>query len=366
MKNLVLTFFLLFSFVVNSQTETIKHNNIQTDIFYGWPIEHDKLLKDAIDGNSYGILLSFNTISAKNTLFNKLYNYPERGFSFLYQNFNSDVLGEVFGGYRHYNYNLKNTSTSSLKLISGFGLGYATKSYNAITNPNNHAIGSKLLASAYLKLQFFQLLKKERLSVNTGISLIHFSNIAFKNPNLGINTVNLNFGFNYLLEPVKIIPSKGETNLSKLDKKIYFNLILRGGYNESLEIDSGLFPFYTVTFYASKTLNNFSNFTFGTDYFKSEFLKNHIKNKNLEEEKNYNENDYTRVGIFIGHELIQNNFSFVSQIGYTIYYPFPYVSRVYERFGLKYKLGKHLFSEVTMKINLFRAEALEIGLGYKF
>jgi len=366
MKNLILTFSLLFSLIVSSQTETIEYSNFQTDFFFGIPIEHDKKLKDAIDGNSYGVLLSFNAISTKNTTFNKLYKYPERGFSFLYQNFNSEVLGEVFGGYRHYNYNLKNTTTSHLKLISGFGLGYATKSYNPITNSNNHAIGSKLLASAYLKLQFFQLLKKERLSVNTGISLIHFSNIAFKNPNLGINTINLHVGFNYLLAPINHVPLQKETVFNELDKKVNFNLILRGGYNESLEIDSGIFPFYTVTFYANRTINKFSDITFGTDYFKSEFLKNHIKNKNLEEGKSYNENDFSRIGIFVGHELIQNNFSFVSQIGYTVYYPFPYVSRVYERFGLKYKLGKQLFSEVTMKINLFRAEALEVGLGYKF
>ncbi|UMB52465.1 acyloxyacyl hydrolase [Lutibacter sp. A64] len=365
MKNLILTFFLLFTVLVSSQTATtIEHNTVQMDFFYGRPIEHDKKLKKAIDGNSYGVLLSINNNSTKNSTFNKLYNYPKRGFSFLYQNFNSDVLGEVFGGYRHFNYKLKNTATSNLKLIAAFGVGYATKSYNAISNPNNHAIGSKLLASAYLKLQFLKLLNKERLSLNTGLSLIHFSNIAFKNPNLGINTINLHLSLNYLLDPLKTPPQQENTSI--LDKKLYFNLILRGGYNESLEIDSGLFPFYAVTFYASKTINNFSTFTFGTDYFKSEFLKNHIKIKNLEEGKNYNENDYARIGLFVGHELIQNNFSFISQIGYTIYYPFPYVSRVYERFGLKYKLGKHLFSEVTMKINLFRAEALEIGFGYKF
>ncbi|REE83177.1 lipid A 3-O-deacylase PagL [Lutibacter oceani] len=366
MKNLIIVFFLLFTLQGVSQNETFKYNNIQTDFFFGKPIEHDKKLKDAIEGNSFGVLLSFNTTNTKNTHFNKLYNYPERGYSFLYQNFNSSVLGEVFGGYRHYSYNLKNTSNNQLKLISGFGLGYATKTYDAETNPKNQAIGSKLLASAFLKLQFFQLLKKEKLSVNTGVSLIHFSNIALKNPNLGINTVNLNLGINYLLEPIKIATSKDENTISEIDKKLYFNLILRAGYNESLEINSGLFPFYTLTFYGSKTLNKFSNLTFGTDYFKSEFLKNHIKNINTEEGKTYNENDYSRAGIFVGHELMQNNFSFISQIGYTIYYPFPYVSRVYERFGLKYKLSKHLFSEITMKINLFRAEALEFGIGYKF
>lgn len=355
MKISILTISLLFSTICFSQTISF-----QTDVFYGRPIEHDKKLKDAIDGNSFGVMLSFNAANLKNEKFSSLYNSPEKGFSFLYQNFNSNVLGEVIGGYRHFNYKLSTNTNNKLELITGFGLGYATKSYNAITNNKNHAIGSKLLASAYLKLQFFQLLKKERIRLNMGVSLIHFSNIAFKNPNLGINTVNLNLGINYLLEPLKK-EAINNKNI-KVDKKIYFNIILRGGYNESLIIDSGLFPFYTVTFYGSKTINGYSTITFGTDYFKSEFLKNHIKNINIEK----SENDYSRVGIFVGHELIQNNFSFISQIGYNIYYPFPYVSRIYERFGLKYKLSKHLFSEISMKINLFRAEALEIGLGYKF
>ena len=63
MKKLILTFFLLFTLLVNAQTETIEYNNIQTDFFFGRPIEHDKKLKDAIDGNSYGILFSYNAIN---------------------------------------------------------------------------------------------------------------------------------------------------------------------------------------------------------------------------------------------------------------------------------------------------------------
>ena len=356
----------MVSLIGLSQSNQTFYNNFQAELFFGRPIEHDKKLKDVIDGNSFGAMISYNTSGTKNSIFNKLYNYPEKGFSFLYQNFNSNVLGKVYGGYRHFNYNLKKNDKSNLKLTTGFGLGYATKSYDKINNNKNHAIGSKLLASAYLKLQFFQLLKKEKISINTGVSLIHFSNVAFKNPNLGINTVNLNVGLNYLLETQNTIQTENEPLELKIDKKLYFNLILRGGYNESLIIDSGLFPFYTITFFGSKTLNNYSTFTFGTDYFRSKFLKNHIKKTNIEEGKNYNENDYSRIGIFVGHELTQNNFSFISQIGYNVYYPFPYVSRVYERFGLKYKLSKHLFSEITMKINLFRAEALEVGLGYRF
>ena len=366
MKQFYLFFIAAFyTFHIFSQNEE-RYNNFQTDFFIGFPIEHDKSLDNAIQGNAYGFLLSWNKINPNNNKFNHLFNFPERGYSFLYQNLNSDILGEVYGGYRHFTYNLTPNKKIHLKLTSAFGLGYATKSYDEITNNQNFAHGSKLLVSAYLKLQYFKLLAKERISLNAGASLIHFSNISFKNPNLGLNTVAVNLGINYQLDAVQISKENNPLNEEINDKSIHYNLILRGGYNESLIVDSGLYPFYTVTFYGSKKINNYSTITAGIDLFNSKFLKKYIKTKNEEIGTNHNPSDYQRVGIFIGHELPQHNFIFVSQIGYTIYYPYPYVGRVYERFGFKYKLSKHWFSEVTMKVNLFRAEALELGLGYKF
>jgi hypothetical protein len=154
--------------------------------------------------------------------------------------------------------------------------------------------------------------------------------------------------------------------LDVINSKIDYNLMLRSGFNESLVIDSGLYPFYTVSFYGSKKMNHYSTVTGGVDFFSSRFLKEHIKYVNENEGGNYDENNYNRGGVFIGHELTQNNFSLVSQIGYTFYSEYSYGSNIYERFGFKYKLGDHLFSQVTMKVNLFRAEALEFGIGYKF
>ncbi len=366
MKNFLFIFFIFSTIYVSvSQNTVVKHENVQLNFFYGKLIEHDKKLKNAIQNNPFGFMVSWNTVSSKNSKFNNLFNYPERGFSFLYENFNSTILGEAYGVYRHFSYNLTQKN-NSLKLTSAFGLAYATKSYHKKNNNKNFAIGSKFLATAYVKLQYLKFFHKKNVSFNTAISLIHFSNFSFKNPNLGINTVALNFGINYTLNQVKIATSSTIKSTFNSNNSIHYNLIIRGGYNESLEINSGLYPFYTITFYGSKVLNKYSVLTSGIDYFNAAFLKNHIKNINSSEGKNYNENNYKRVGIFIGHELTQNNFSFISQIGYTIYYPFPYVSRIYERFGFKYKLSTHLFSEITMKVNLFRAEALEFGIGYQF
>lgn len=353
-------------FVAFSQNEDIRFNTFQTDVFVGKPIEHDKKLNNAIQGNSYGFLLSWNNVTTNPSEFNKLYNYPEKGYSFIYQNFNSTVLGEAFGTYRHYTYNLTSKKDNPLKLTTGFGIGYLTKKYDVINNNQNLAIGSNLNVSAYVKLQYFQFLIQNKLRLNTGLSLLHFSNVSIKNPNLGINTVSLNVGLNYTLNNEKIISNKNNDLLKLPTQPIKYNLVLRGGFNESLIENSGLFPFYTLTFYGSKKLNNYTTITSGLDFFNSKFLKNHIEYINTTENKNYNENNYRRGGIFIGHELSQNNFAFISQIGYTFYSHYTYISKVYERFGFKHALNNHLFSEVTLKINLFRAEALELGIGYIF
>jgi hypothetical protein len=363
MKQIIYIVFSLLSTSFFAQNASF-FKSIESDFFIGKNIEHDKLLHNAIKGNSYGLMVLFNSNNNQESKFNTLYNYPDKGFSLIYLNYNSSILGKAVGAYRHYAYAINKNHKVKLKLTTGFGLGYANKPYNASTNPENFALGSHLLVTAFLKLNYFKYFLNKKITLSSGVSLVHFSNIAFKNPNLGINTVSIHFGIKYQ-NPTTNIKPKVLTTL-KTSYKWNYNVLVRVGYNESLIIDSGLFPFYTFTFYGSKYLNRYSTITLGTDYFNSKFLKEYIKNEGISTGKNYNPNDYNRVGIFIGHELTQNHFAFVSQIGYYVYYPFPYVSRLYERFGFKYKISKHLFSEVTLKANLFRAEGLEIGLGYKF
>ena len=348
----------------NAQETMMGSRTFETDFFYGMPIEHDKKLNNAIQGNSFGVLVSWNKVTTEPSEFNKLYNYPERGYSFIYQDFNSTVLGEAIGAYRHFTYNLTPKKDNPLKLTTAFGLGYATKKYDAVTNNQNIAIGSHLLVSAYLKLQYYQLLLNDKLKLNLGASLLHFSNVALKSPNLGINTVSLHVGLNYQLAEPTLQPSTKMETLAP--QPIHLNVVLRGGYCESLIEESGLFPFYTVSVYGSKQLNKYSTITAGMDYFDSKFLENHIKYINSTEGKNYDPSNYKRYGVFVGHELTQNRFTYTAQLGYTIYSHYPYISKIYERLGFKHTLSKHLFTEISMKVNLFRAESLELGIGYKF
>ena len=137
------------------------------------------------------------------------------------------------------------------------------------------AIGSHLLAAAYVKFQFLKFNENKNFNINASLGLIHYSNMSFKNPNLGINTISFNIGAVKNLDTQTI--NREKISATNSNQPINYNFVFRVGYNESVEINSGMYPFYTFSFYGSKKLSNYSTLTLGADYFKSEFLKHLIK-----------------------------------------------------------------------------------------
>ena len=150
-------------------------------------------------------------------------------------------------------------------------------------------------------------------------------------------------------------------------ERVRLNLVFRTGVNESDVINSGQFPFYIFSAYADKRLGKISALQFGTDVFFSRFLKELIQFQavsfpELEVDEN---DDYKRVGAFIGHELFINKMSVVSQLGYYLYYPFDFEGKVYNRIGLKRYFGDKWFAAITLKSHGAKAEAVEFGLGIR-
>ena len=246
------------------------------------------------------------------------------------------------------------------------GLSYNTNPYNKIENPKNIAFGSKILSSTYIMLNY----KKERIfsgfGIQAGISLIHNSNANVKAPNTSINTVALNLGLTYNLEEVdpEFIDNLSE---EKFTEPIKYNIAFRSGINQSDVIGSGQFPFYIVSAYADKRLSHKSAIQFGTEVFFSNFLKELIyyQSVSFPEENVSGDEDYKRVGLFVGHELFINKLSVISQLGYYVYYPYNFEGRTYIRIGLKRYFGQKFFGAVTLKSHGAKAEAVEFGIGVR-
>ncbi|WP_268223237.1 acyloxyacyl hydrolase [Sinomicrobium oceani] len=366
MRKLFFAFVVFWGVFVSGQEKKDgnKHSSyIDINYFYGNIVQHNTDIQHLISGHPTGLILSWNHKTHGKEDWEQLYNYPDYGISFGYQDFRNRTLGENYGLYAHYNfYFLKR----NLVLRIGQGLAYTTNPYDKENNFRNVAFGSHILSSTYLMLNY----KKERIfdrwGIQAGFSFIHYSNANVRAPNTSVNSLAFNIGVNYQLEP-------GEPEyhrnmfIDKFTEPVRYNMVFRSGINESDVIGSGQYPFYIFSFYADKRISRKSAIQLGSDVFYSNFLKEYIRYRGIAypEDDISGDEDYKRAGVFIGHELFINRLSFIAQLGYYVYYPVEFEGRFYQRLGIKRYFGEKIFAALTLKTHAAKAEAVEAGIGIR-
>ncbi len=363
--NLLFYFFLFYSFTLLSQEEENKQFSFEANYFYGNIVEHNTDISHLIIGHPEGVFLSFNKKTFGLKEWEKQYNFPDWGFSFIYQNMKNPVLGENFGVYAHYNFYLLKRN---MVLSIGTGLNYNTNPYDQDTNFYNNAYGSRILSTTYLRANYVKDNLWKGLGFQAGLMFIHYSNANIKAPNTSTNSLTFNIGANYQLDYKSNTEYNTVRNGLDYTEKIKFNFVFRSGFNESDVVGSGVFPFYVFSAYADKRLNYKSTLQAGADFFVSKFLEEQIRYRAIAfpEDGITGNEDYKRVGVFVGHELRIHQNGFVSQIGYYVYWPYEFENRVYLRLGIKrYFLKDKLFAAVTLKSHWAKAEAVEFGIGYR-
>mgnify|MGYP002639347787 CR=1 FL=1 len=356
--------FLLFSCTLYSQEEK-RHFSFEADYFYGNILEHNSDIAHLITGHPEGLLLSFNNKTFGLKEWERQYNSPDWGFSFLYQDMKETSLGEHYGLYGHYNfYFLKR----NLMLTVGTGISYNTNPYDIYNNFEGNAYGSNFLSTTYLRVNYIRENIWKGFGLHAGFLFVHYSNGNIKAPNTSTNTVALNAGVTYQLDYENLPEYTKENDGLDYSEKIKYNIVFRSGINESDVIGLGQHPFYVFSGYADKRLNYKSSVQAGVDFFLTEFLKEFIKYRSIAypEDGLTGDEDWKRVGVFIGHDLRFDKVSFVTQMGYYVYYPFDFEKRVYLRVGLKRHFYKDkIFAAVTLKSHWAQAEAIEFGIGVR-
>ncbi|TYB78263.1 acyloxyacyl hydrolase [Bizionia myxarmorum] len=357
------TFLYCLSFPLLFAQDKPTNSYFDLNQFKGNIAVHNTDILHLIKGHPEGFIFSWNKKTFGNEAWEQRYGYPDYGVSFAYQNLKNDILGTNYSLYAHYNfYFLKR----NVMLRIGQGLGYTTNPYDKYDNPKNNAFGTALLSSTYVMLNYKRERIFERFGVQAGLSLIHYSNANVKAPNTSVNTIALNVGVTYNMDAED---SEYIYNITKekFTEPIKFNMVFRSGINESDVVGSGQFPFYIVSAYADKRLSHKSAIQFGADVFFSKFLEELIyyKSVSFPEEDISGDEDWKRVGLFVGHELFINKSSIVTQFGYYVYYPYDFEGQTYLRIGLKRYFGEKWFGALTLKSHGAKAEAVEFGVGIR-
>jgi hypothetical protein len=338
---------------------------IDLSSYYGSILLHNTDISHLINEHPAGFILGFNKKTFGYKVWEADYNYPDTGFSLVYQDMKTTTLGHNLGLYAHYNFYF---FRRRMQFRIGQGVAYNTNPYDKEDNFRNNAYGSHFMSSTYLMLNYHKENIASGLGFKTGISLVHYSNANVKAPNTSTNTFAFNAGLVYDLDGGKEISYLKKEDQEKITEPIRYNLIFRSGINESDVINSGQFPFYIISAYADKRISRRNALQLGTDVYFSNFLKELIRFQSIAfPELNVDPNeDYKRVGIFLGHELFINEMSIITQLGYYVYYPFDFEGKVYNRIGLKRYFGKQWFGAISLKSHAAKAEAVEFGVGIRF
>ena len=363
MKRLFLGLLCLMSSLLFAQKDPNLFT-VDANYFYGTILQHNPDIAHLITGHPTGLIVSYNKKTYGFQPWESRYNYPDWGFSFVYQDMQNEYLGENYGVYAHYNFYFLNRN---INFRIGQGMAYTSNPYHKETNYMNSAYGSDLLSSTYFMVNY----KKERLykglGFQAGVSVIHYSNANFRAPNNSTNTFVFNVGANYTLDYEKKLDFIPSTEDKKFTEKIKYNIAFRAGVNESDIVGMGQYPFYNLSFYVDKRINRKSALQVGTDVFFAKFLKELIYYYSVAYPERHidPDTDYKRLGVFIGHELFINKMSVISQLGYYVYYPYDFEGRVYERIGLKRYFGDQFFGTISLKAHGAKAEAVEFGVGVR-
>lgn len=354
------------AFTLGFTQEKTHTSYFDINYFKGNIAEHNTDIAHLIEGHPEGFILSWNKKTYGFNDWEERFNYPDYGISFAYQDLKNDVLGHNYSLYAHYNFYF---FKRHLMFRIGQGLAYTTNPYHQENNHRNVAFGSDFMSSTYVMFNY----KKERiidkLGLQAGFSLLHYSNANIKAPNNGTNSITFNLGVTYNLEDNE--PEYQYTIDKKADQEFTepfkYNFVFRSGINQSDIIGSGQYAMYVFSTYADKRINKSSALQVGTEVFFSNFLKELIAYRSVAfpEQNVSGDEDYKRVGVFVGHELFINKTSLLTQLGYYVYYPFDFEGRTYLRIGLKRYFSKKWFGSMTLKSHGAKAEGVEFGLGFR-
>ncbi|MCL1934283.1 MAG: acyloxyacyl hydrolase [Candidatus Azobacteroides sp.] len=331
-------------------------------VHVGKGIKHTTLMDPIIERSAVGgeIFLSKQTYGAYR--WNAFFNYPEYGISYTFFDLGSpDYAGTAHCLFPYLNFHFfNNQSRMNLNLRTGVGLAYVEKIYDAETNPENFAFSTHL--NIVLNAQLQGVYKMSNAwSLSAGVGIIHFSNGAYRMPNLGMNTVSLFTGVSRSFgKGNRYIASENKTN--EKNKNWACTVFLLGGVKE---------------------INPIGGKKYFAGDFNVEITKKHLQYTRfgVSMDVTYDTSEYdciifqalppvdrlktTRIGISGGYEWLFGDFSLDLFLGTYLHESNPLYGRIYQRSSLRYPLSDRVKLSVTFRNHKGKADYIGLGFGYR-
>lgn len=285
------------------------------------------------------------------------YNNPELGGSFVFMGTgNKEVIGNAIGLYGFIKLPMIATKRYRFNFLMGSGLGFVTKPYDRLDNFKNIAIGSNM--NILLKFGLNHHFDFDPIHLYAGINVIHFSNAAFKAPNLGINIPTVELSLAYELRPAEVF---GKEVALEVQRSSRIDIIGTSFVKENVGPGGnkywvgGMQGMYRLPWGQRATLIT------GLDVMYNSARLNSFENMGLE----YKNIQAIQFGANVGYGLNFDRCMLFLQAGLYFYNYQKLETTVYNRYGAMVGLSDKLSVWIAVKSHVVKADYLELGLAYQ-
>lgn len=265
-------------------------------------------------------------------------------------------LGDVYALIGRLEIPVAKAGPVKLLFTPGIGFAYSTVSYFDNKNP---LVGSRLNLAAQAGLKLFVPITSTT-AIQGGVDLFHYSNVAVRVPNFGINSYNVSLGI------VQSIDEKGPTASAQPFVYAHKSAIefggdvgMRGVYESQGELHrAGFYAGYS--YQLSPVLSLKGGFDAG--YYFTPFNPKNFNATFAEYGSSY---DRWRAGISIGGDLMLGRLAIMAAYGYYIHYNSYYNNKTYWTPGLKYYVLPWMALQAKAYIHNTDADYLGLGLLFR-
>lgn len=363
--------------VAVSDLELFK-TGLGAELHFGFVAPHRDIMKHLVRGHAYGISF-YKEIQTRGSIpsWHLHYGRPSTGVEIAFYDFgNPDQLG--YGIVPLYYVRLPlnvprdiNTSGAmvndlkpslpffSHELRLGIGPGFLTKTYDLDKNPKNFASASAV--NAGLMMHYSAGVRISRhLRFHMGLRLAHWSNGAFKMPNLGINLFTLNTGLAWHPRGLPDVQRKYRST----EARRWLNTSTLGmGLKEIFPPGGNKYLTYTLTHQTERDISNKVRLGICADLFYITANRVLMARDGFAEVKT---SDILQAGLAGTWGLKFGLFDVNFMLGAYVRDKYKGNGDIYSRYGIRRQFGRHLVTSLMLKTHAAKADHFEMGIGYRW
>ena len=328
---------------------------------YGSIVPHSKAIAEISEANPWGIEADLAWHLMGERIWKQCFCYPRTGLSLGYFNFNlPDVLGYSVFLYPYLEPYIRPQKKISLSFRFGLGPAWVSKLHDSTTNPDNFFFSSHWSFMVALNAALNYRLTSH-LNTRVAINFNHISNGGLDQPNVGMDFMTVNAGFDYGFAEVRF-PLRSKDSIQSLyPDNHWWDVYALGTAKKAGTGEEQRYPVIGAGIYYNHLTGRHLALSAGMEWISDFSLKEEIRQEYI-----YDPGaapNHHRAAILAGFDLLFGRFTFIHQWGIYIYEPYPAGSWAYQRYGLNLKFKDRYYVGVNLKAHGPVAVQMDVRLG---